>query len=735
MVKNLLELSTEAGTPVVEEADQPKPKNDGLSKLENRGKAIREKEFTVFARILNFSQLKKANRAEIQEQYIIPIDKTEENAGQGAIRVRKITARNGRSRYELTTKNKMDIGDSIEVTVPTTKENFIQFKVLSSVSMMKHRYTFKIKGTDKKWEVDVVPDGNGSYYPWARCEIEVDDLNDKNVPELPLEVEELILPPELGKLSQEEYDEKTKPIMDRFFTSGNPYVKDGEENSLTELEGEIDDDDTDQPEEEEKPEEETTGDEVMSVDNITDEKDVAEKVETRSEQIVDKREETEGEETEGPEEGEEDGTEEDNADSEIENEGEESGGESEESGKEKPEDSESDEEVVEEVSKESYNYLTSLGIDLSNVKISKESFNDKSLVAKFSEMVSNGLFKSLGNFYDKVFGDPAKSLKGGGNITFSKVGSSNGGAILKVHVKEERLPVYKVTMVPYIKGKDPLDVAIHQLSKIPSPESIEEVINQYKSNLEFYKVWVKNFKTIVEKYQEGDDEKYSPEDLMDYISYYDTDKRIFEYRVPEFKNYDYKDIDLNAKFSNRVPVVCNFDSFDDKIILSNEKDFKNKMELFNNKSRKLLSRYKELLKTVESLESPLSIKNPANEFVGRGDGDEYHDPELLCFQYYVSFRLTEIIDMLELTYVKELYSLYGLNSDKSISQEGFGSPESITHPETTPAPVEVTQGESDTPSETQQRVQYVPTLNALAEMSKFQEGHREFDVKSCDEWQ
>lgn len=424
MVKNLLELSTEAGTPVVEEADQPKPKNDGLSKLENRGKAIREKEFTVFARILNFSQLKKANRAEIQEQYIIPIDKTEENAGQGAIRVRKITARNGRSRYELTTKNKIDMGDNIEVTVSTTKENFIQFKVLSTVSMLKHRYTFKINGTDKKWEVDVVPDGNGSYYPWARCEIEVDDLNDKNIPELPLEVEELILPPELGKLTQEEYDEKTKPIMDRFFTSGNPYVKDGEENSLTELEGEIDDDD-DQPEEEEKSEEETTGDEVLSVDNITDEKDIADKVETRSEQIVEKREEKEGEE---------DGTEEDNADSETENEGEESSGESEESGnEEKSEDSKSDEEVTQETRK----YLLGLGI----------------------------------------------------------------------------------------------------------------------------------------------------------------------------------------------------------------------------------------------------------------------------------------------------------NVDVLVSQEGFGSPESITHPETTPAPVEVTQGESDTPSETQQKVEYVPTLNTLVQMSKFQEGHREFEVKSCDEWQ
>lgn len=421
MVKNLLELSTEAGTPVVEEVDQPKPKNDGLSKLENRGKAIREKEFTVFARLLNFSQLKKANRAEIQEQYIIPVDKTEENAGKGGIRVRKITARNGRSRYELTTKNKMDIGDNIEVTVPTTKENFIQFKVLSSVSMLKHRYTFMIKGSNKKWEVDVVPDGNGSYYPWARCEIEVDDLNDRDVPELPLEVEELILPPELGKLSQEEYDEKTKPIMDRFFTSGNPYVKDGEENSLTELEGEIDDD---EPEEEEKPEEETTGKEVMSVDNITDEKDVADKVETRSEQIVEKREETEG-----PEEGEEEGgTEEGNTDSETKDESEESNGESEESGNEND---------PEEVTQETRKYLLGLGIDV----------------------------------------------------------------------------------------------------------------------------------------------------------------------------------------------------------------------------------------------------------------------------------------------------------DVLVSQEGFGAPESITHPETTPAPVEVTQGESDTPSETQQKVEYVPTLNTLVRMSKFQEGHREFEVKPCDEWQ
>ena len=364
MVKSLLELSNEGSTPIVSEVDQPKPKEQGLSKLENRGKAIREKEHTIFARIMNFSQLKNANRGEIQEQYIIPVEQTDENVGKGSIRVRKITARNGRSRYELTTKNKMGEGDNIEVTVPTTKENFIQFKVLSTVSMLKHRYTFNIKGTDKKWEIDAVPDGNGSYCPWVRCEIEVDDLESKDIPELPLEVEELILPPELGKLTQEEYDEKTKPIMDRFFTSSNPYIDD-ENSATTELEGEVDTDEENP--EEDNPEEkgdETTGKEVMSVDNITDEKDTAEKVEARSEQIVDKREETEeAEKAEEEKEESEDGNTSEEGDTEK----------SEDDAKPEGEaDQGEDNGETEEVSKESYEYLKGLGVDLSKVKVSTE---------------------------------------------------------------------------------------------------------------------------------------------------------------------------------------------------------------------------------------------------------------------------------------------------------------------------------------------------------------------------
>lgn len=727
MAKSLLELSREGSTPIVSESDQPKPKEQGLSKLENRGKAIREKEFTIFARIMNFSQLKNANRGEIQEQYIIPVEQTEENAGKGSIRVRKITARNGRSRYELTTKNKMGEGDSIEVTVPTTKENFIQFKVLSTIAMLKHRYTFNIKGTDKKWEVDAVPDGNGSYCPWVRCEIEVDDLESKDIPELPLEVEELILPPELGKLTQEEYDKKTKPIMDRFFTSSNPYIDD-ENSATTELEGEVDTDDENQEENPEEKGDETTGKEVMSVDNITDEKETADKVEARSEQIVDKREENEEAEKaeEEKEEGGEDGDTTEEGDSEKSEDGNKSEGE---------EDKGEDTGETEEVSKESYEYLKGLGVDLSKVKVTTESSDGKGLIEKFSEMASKGLLKSVGDFYDKIFGDPEKTIKGKYNLSFLKVGESNGGAVLKVKVKETTGFDDVVLMVPYAKGKDPMDVALNQINTIPNPEVISKLISTYKSNLEFYKLWVKTFKTMADEvWGKGRSSTPLQEDFAEDYSYYSLDKQTLEKFEPEFKKYEYKDILFSKEIVGRIPVIRSTDSFEDKITLSNQRSFNEKVKSFENKARNILGKFKELLNTINGLESPLDTKNPAIEFVGYGDEDDYHDLNFVYFKYIMGLKLQEIIDMLELTYVKELYSLYGLNSDSSLSQEGFGSPECIHQDNPVTPPVEVTQGEATGEEIETKENPYEPSLDAIVKMSKFQEGERDFNVKSADDW-
>lgn len=328
---NFASISREAAEQMADQETEQKLNEE----IENVGKAVREKEHTVYARILDFSQLKKADKAEIQEQYIIPVERTEENRGSGKIRIRKVTSRNGDVRYELTTKSDVKEG-KIEVTVPTTEENFIQFKVMASVSMFKHRYTFTDEGSGLKWEVDAVPDGNGGYYPWVRAEIEVKDLKDK-VPEFPIKTEEIIYPPELSETSEEEYKEKTDKLNSRFFVKGNVYLDDNNAQNNTELKGDADKVVETKPDTEDTPDADEADKEKdakasLSVDNITDDKEKAEKVETRGEQIKEAREEVEGPDEDSEEDTDESGDESDEESESDEGEGESEG--EEESGKE-----------------------------------------------------------------------------------------------------------------------------------------------------------------------------------------------------------------------------------------------------------------------------------------------------------------------------------------------------------------------------------------------------------------
>ena len=328
---NFASISREAAEQMADQETEQKLNEE----IENVGKAVREKEHTVYARILDFSQLKKADKAEIQEQHVIPVERTEENRGSGKIRIRKVTSRSGDVRYELTTKSDVKEG-KIEVTVPTTEENFIQFKVMASVSMFKHRYTFTDEGSGLKWEVDAVPDGNGGYYPWVRAEIEVKDLKDK-VPEFPIKTEEIIYPPELSETSEEEYKEKTDKLNSRFFVKGNVYLDDNNTQNNTELKGDADKVVETKPDTEDTPDADEADKEKdakasLSVDNITDDKDKAEKVETRGEQIKEAREEVEGPDEDSEEDTDESGDESDEESESDEGEGESEG--EEESGKE-----------------------------------------------------------------------------------------------------------------------------------------------------------------------------------------------------------------------------------------------------------------------------------------------------------------------------------------------------------------------------------------------------------------
>lgn len=380
---NFASISREAAEQMADQETEQKLNEE----IENVGKAVREKEHTVYARILDFSQLKKADKAEIQEQHVIPVERTEENRGSGKIRIRKVTSRSGDVRYELTTKSDVKEG-KIEVTVPTTEENFIQFKVMASVSMFKHRYTFTDEGSGLKWEVDAVPDGNGGYYPWVRAEIEVKDLKDK-VPEFPIKTEEIIYPPELSETSEEEYKEKTDKLNSRFFVKGNVYLDDNNAQNNTELKGDADKVVETKPDTEDTPDADEADKEKdakasLSVDNITDDKDKAEKVETRGEQIKEAREEVEGpDEDSGDDEEATTDTEEtdsgEEGDGEGESEGDEESNKDEDSGEEDKGDKEGEEpgwdepaKDDKEVSKESFdnygkNYNNDGQVDINNI--------------------------------------------------------------------------------------------------------------------------------------------------------------------------------------------------------------------------------------------------------------------------------------------------------------------------------------------------------------------------------
>lgn len=249
---------------------------------------IIEKEHVIVARLLNFAQLKKANKAVVIEQYMVKVDKTDKNAGSGSIRIRKVTDRKGNITYEMTTKNNVKDG-RIETTTVANEMMFKQMQALAEGGMLKHRYSFNIKGTDFVWEVDVVPDGSGGYKQWCICECEVADL-DTQKPELPIETEEAYLSPSLNdKADEETFMAKKREVLERFFILENPLLK--EKAELTQLKGEDSvEEENNEAASEEKTDETTTGEETLSVDNITDEKEVADKVEERAEQILEKQE-------------------------------------------------------------------------------------------------------------------------------------------------------------------------------------------------------------------------------------------------------------------------------------------------------------------------------------------------------------------------------------------------------------------------------------------------------------
>lgn len=181
-------------------------------------KTILEQEYVFYVRITNFKQLENAAHAEKHEQWQIKIPSTDDNAGSGSIRARKVTSADGTISYELTTKSKTKKGN-IETTIPATEENFTQIAFMANTGMRKDRYTFPIPNSDLSFEVDVYPDGKAGYYTWAKIDLEVKSPL-SSFPELPIQVEEIITPQDA---ETPEGQEEVSRLFDTFFLLKNKY--------------------------------------------------------------------------------------------------------------------------------------------------------------------------------------------------------------------------------------------------------------------------------------------------------------------------------------------------------------------------------------------------------------------------------------------------------------------------------------------------------------------------------
>jgi hypothetical protein len=145
-----------------------------------------EIEYTIYARIADFSVLERAKSMEYQEQWEIKLPKVENSALEGRFRIRASAPKGQATTYAQTLKVKHTIeqattgtqninpAQNTEITTPSTVDAFHQFKLLSPAGMVKERYIYDVAGLPYQWEVDVFILPDGKRHEWCKIDLEVD---------------------------------------------------------------------------------------------------------------------------------------------------------------------------------------------------------------------------------------------------------------------------------------------------------------------------------------------------------------------------------------------------------------------------------------------------------------------------------------------------------------------------------------------------------------------------------
>jgi CYTH domain-containing protein len=144
-----------------------------LALEEADGRLRKEVEHVFYGKLDHPEELKNAQSATHHEQWMVKVPKTDDNAGQGGMRVRMEHGYGETPRYIFTTKAKTSDGHNVEHEIPTTRDHFELMQVLADKGMVKTRYNFPIPNSTLVWEVDVFTDEEGMAAPYVKLDLEV----------------------------------------------------------------------------------------------------------------------------------------------------------------------------------------------------------------------------------------------------------------------------------------------------------------------------------------------------------------------------------------------------------------------------------------------------------------------------------------------------------------------------------------------------------------------------------
>jgi len=180
------------------------------------GQSKKEIEYEIYGRVVNMNDLKKAVKTERQDQWGIPVFKTEKNYSAGTVRVRQVDG----GRIELATKVKRD---SSEAEIETSKDMFDHFRKLADQGLIKVRHFFPVDDSFT-YEVDAFFNTAGQLSDWVKIDLELPEGVETidALPELPFEMTDVrVIAPGPKKPEDLAF---VRQLFEKYFNVGNQFI-------------------------------------------------------------------------------------------------------------------------------------------------------------------------------------------------------------------------------------------------------------------------------------------------------------------------------------------------------------------------------------------------------------------------------------------------------------------------------------------------------------------------------